>query len=187
MNCFGGKGVCLVSVLILLIWSRAEIQWSMHLWLQVFDVCDVSDHDGGDELRDSPQRVPENAQHSHHDWQGSKGETGRTFHFVFTRPCSDMKCSITLWLCVLFRSYWTSCRVCWGCRCNLGRQTTPIPPKWEMVKPRPPTGKTYSWWPVAAAAPWPSSTKPRNTWWRRLDLSSCLRGSKKETDWWNLY
>lgn len=46
----------------------------MNLWLQVFDVCDVSDHDGSDELCDSPQRLPENSKHSHNDGQSPKGE-----------------------------------------------------------------------------------------------------------------
>lgn len=49
----------------------------MNLWLQVFDVCDVSDHDGGDELCDSPQRLPENPEHSHNDRQSPKGETSQ--------------------------------------------------------------------------------------------------------------
>lgn len=49
--------------------------WFMNLWLQVFDVCDVSDHHGSDELCDSPQRLPENPKHSHNDRQSPKGET----------------------------------------------------------------------------------------------------------------
>lgn len=48
--------------------------WFVTFWLQVFDVCDVSDHDGGDELRDSPQRVPENPKHSHNDRQSPKSK-----------------------------------------------------------------------------------------------------------------
>lgn len=47
--------------------KESEICDLMNLWLQVFDVCDVGDHHGGNELRDSPQRFPENPKHSQDD------------------------------------------------------------------------------------------------------------------------
>lgn len=42
--------------------------------LQVFDVCDVSDHSGGDELCDSPKCLPENPKHPRHDRQNPQGD-----------------------------------------------------------------------------------------------------------------
>lgn len=42
--------------------------------LQIFDVCDVSDHDGGDELCDRAQCIPEDLEHSHNDRHSPKGK-----------------------------------------------------------------------------------------------------------------
>ena len=169
----------------------------MNLWRQVSDVCDVSDHHGRDELCDRPQRVPEDPQHPHNDRQSPKGEHEAT-HPLFsveypissstvTSPHQCVCHWVTLWPAVPPRSSSTSCLDCWGCRCSPGHQTTTTPWQRETAKLRLQTWTMCSGFRADAAAPWPSSSRRRNTWWKQLGPNSCLPDSKKETDWWSQY
>lgn len=63
---------------------------------QVFNVCDVSDHDGRDELCDSPQCVLEDPQHSHNDRHSSKGETADQPNTSLNVMSSDQEVSMEL-------------------------------------------------------------------------------------------